>query len=174
MILTLTAENNSFADQDLIGDMLMRQYKLTQAHGDKLCLAVKKSQSNRPETRAHSPKKASLINKKSEKILKGTGRVYDGNFGDRLCPKKIVSTNLDDKNTNTNKDQKYRTEGQRQEALKQRQDENTKLTNFIGNALKGKLSIADENHFRINNKKSIEICKKNLGDRSKKRVFEDL
>jgi len=43
MILTLPSENNSFDNQDLLGDMLMRQYKITQAHGEKLVLAVKKS-----------------------------------------------------------------------------------------------------------------------------------
>jgi len=43
MILTLTTENNSFDNQDMLGDMLMRQYKMTQAHGEKLILAVKKS-----------------------------------------------------------------------------------------------------------------------------------
>lgn len=57
--------------------------------------------------------------------------------------------------------------------MKQRQDENAKLTGFVGNAIKSKLDL-NANHFRINNKKSIQICKKILGDRSKKRVFEDL
>lgn len=75
MILTLTVENNSFNDQDLIGDMLMRQYKITQSHADKLCLAVKKSYANKPDKRMHSPKKQSLMNNKSRKLLERTGRV---------------------------------------------------------------------------------------------------
>eukprot|EP00801_Mesodinium_rubrum_P000502 Mrub_00502.p1 GENE.Mrub_00502~~Mrub_00502.p1 ORF type:complete len:1043 (+),score=229.11 Mrub_00502:446-3130(+) len=57
--------------------------------------------------------------------------------------------------------------------MHQRQEENAKVTGFIQNAIKSKINL-DANHFRINNKKSIQICKKILGERSKKRVFEDL
>lgn len=87
MILTLIMENNSFNDQDMLGDMLMRQYKMTQAHGEKLVLAVKKSYAVRPMTAMHSTTKPSLMNKKSQKILKDAGIEYNGNFQDRLCPK---------------------------------------------------------------------------------------
>lgn len=113
------------------------------------------------------------MNNKSKKLLERTGRVQDGNFGDRLCPKKVVSINFDEHNTEHDQDRKYRTEQQKQEAMHQRQEENAKVTGFIQNAIKSKINL-DANHFRINNKKSIQICKKILGERSKKRVFEDL
>lgn len=87
MILTLTTENNSFDNQDMLGDMLMRQYKMTQAHGEKLLLAVKKSYAARPQTATMNKNKPSLVNKKSQKILRDKGMEYDGNFQDRLCPK---------------------------------------------------------------------------------------
>jgi len=73
MILSLISENASFNDQDLLGDMLMRQFKVTNTHNDKLCLAVKKSYTNTNQSRASSPKKQSLMTAKSKKILQNAG-----------------------------------------------------------------------------------------------------